>query len=331
MGFRNLSYYMRNVVRDVVPPIIFQRRLEGVLHRIDEYDATEISDRVTYYNRLTDIAEIGDEARKISEISMSRSFYYYDLKEHARFFPRSLRLRYEFGDVTSVPPRPTIVKSRPIRGPNADAVIMKLEKLRHFNFPADETAFEDKKPIAVWRGSDHNPKRVTLVRRLRGHPLCDVGFTNVAPTDDEYGEFLPPAAQMAYRYVISIEGIDVATNLKWILASNSLCIMPEPNYETWFMEGRLRAGEHYVRVADDFEDLEEKIRYFESHPSRAREIIRNANRHARVFRDERREQLVSLLVLYKYFAATGQIEPDGRVAELIWPERVPLPMRPPPC
>ena len=53
--------------------------------------------------------------------------------------------------------------------------------------------------------------------------------------------------------------------------------MPDSVYETWFMEGRLKAGKHFVRVVNDFADLEDKILHYEKHPQEAREIIRNAN------------------------------------------------------
>ena len=194
---------------------------------------------------------------------------------------------------------------------------MKLGKFRHFYFPRDPVPFEEKKPASVWRGGAHNRKRVELLRRYRGHALCDVGYTHVNPTDNRYSPFLHPTEQMAFRYIISVEGNDVASNLKWILASNSLCIMPAPVYETWFMEGRLKAGEHYVQVSDDFADLEEKILYYERHPDEAKEIIRNANRYVEPFFDARLEQILSLLVMYKYFVATGQIEADPTLAELV--------------
>ena len=56
---------------------------------------------------------------------------------------------------------------------------------------------------------------------------------------------------------MSLEGIDVATNLKWIMSSNSLCFSPKLRYETWFMEGKLVPGVHFVEVRDDFDDLAE--------------------------------------------------------------------------
>jgi hypothetical protein len=194
---------------------------------------------------------------------------------------------------------------------------MKLSKFRHFYLPADKTRFEDKRPLAVWRGGQHNPKRIELVRRYRGHPLCDVGYTHVDRSDSRYSPFLPPVEQMRFKYIISIEGNDVASNLKWIMASNSLCLMPEPRYETWLMEGRLEAGKHYVSLNPNLDDLEDKILYYERHPEEARAIVRNANLYMGQFRDARREQVLSILVMYKYFVATGQLEPDPALADLL--------------
>ena len=45
-----------------------------------------------------------------------------------------------------------------------------------------------------------------------------------------------------YKFILAIEGYDVATNLKWIMSSNSLAVMPRPTYATWFMEGTLIPG-----------------------------------------------------------------------------------------
>jgi len=251
---------------------------------------------------------------------MRNSFYYYDLKEHARYFPRSLRLSYEFGDVTHVPKRPTLVKSRPIAGKNENSVLMKLDKLRHFYFWPDPTPFTDKKPVAVWRGDIKlNRKRLALVRRWHGRPGFDIGHSGGRGAGEQPGfqsSFLLPVEQAAFKYIVSVEGNDVASNLKWVMATNSLCLMPAPVYETWFMEGKLEAGRHYVELRPDFEDLEEKIRHYERHTDEALAIIESAQAYVREFLNEEREQLISLLVLYKYFAATGQIEPDSHIAAL---------------
>lgn len=319
MNPRKIIYYLNNIALDAMPKLLFRAQRDKILGRMNEDEQSDIADRVNYYNKTSEKLPIADNARRIDQISLDKSFYYYDLKEHARYFPKKFRLNYQFGDITTIPEVASFVKSRPIRGDNANSVLMNLDKFRHFYFPRDVVPFDEKKAVSVWRGGEHNPKRVELMRRYRGHPLCDVGYTHVDPADSRHSPFLRPSDQMAYRYIISIEGNDVATNLKWILASNSLCIMPAPVYETWFMEGRLKAGEHYVEVSDDFENLEDKIVYYERHPDEAKEIVRNANRFVEQFFDARLEQIISLLVMYKYFVATGQIEADGAIARMIWP------------
>jgi len=82
--------------------------------------------------------------------------------------------------------------------------------------------------------------------------------------------------------------------------------MTQPTRETWFQEGELIPGRHYVRLRDDYQDLEEKIDYYRRHPAEAKEMVRNANLHTAQFRDEEREALVSLYVLDKYFFLSGQ-------------------------
>ena len=38
-------------------------------------------------------------------------------------------------------------------------------------------------------------------------------------------------SELIPRYALSLEGNDVATNLKWLLASNSVVVMPSPTME----------------------------------------------------------------------------------------------------
>ena len=89
--------------------------------------------------------------------------------------------------------------------------------------------------------------------------------------------------------------------------------MPKPKYETWFMEGKLIPNHHFVEIKDDYSDLEERLSYFIDHPEEANRIIKNANDHVRQFQDRKREKLLSLLVLEKYFVQTGQMKQISKV------------------
>jgi len=293
-----------------MPYGLFEARRRTLFRRLSEAPETDVDlfDRVRYYNRMSPGWDLA-AARTIRAMPLKHTYYYFDLKIAAKHFGPDRRLRHIFGDVTKVPSEPAIVKSRPIGGDNANSIVMKLDRLRHFYLPKDELVFEDKQPWAVWRGSAGNPARARLVERFAAHPRHNVGFSG-SPFPPHNKAFLSVREQLAYRYVISIEGIDVATNLKWIMASRSLCMMPQPRFETWFMEGRLNPGVHYVELRDDFADLEEKVAYYNRNPDAAETIIANANRHVDQFRPADRERLVSLLVLQKYFECTGQIDPE---------------------
>ena len=105
---------------------------------------------------------------------------------------------------------------------------------------------------------------------------------------------------------------DIASNIRWVMSTNSIAVMPRPRNESWFMEGRLRPGYHYIEVRDDYSDLEEKIDYYIAHPEQAQQIIDHANDFARQFYDSRRERFISLLVMKKYFEKTGQLPPTNR-------------------
>ena len=113
--------------------------------------------------------------------------------------------------------------------------------------------------------------------------------------------------QLQYKFILSIEGNDVASNLKWVMSSNSLSFMTKPKYETWFMEGTLIPNHHYVLLKDDYSDLEEKVAYYSEHMDEALEIIANAQAHVAQFQDAKLEDRLSLLVLQKYFEKSSQV------------------------
>jgi hypothetical protein len=309
-------YYARNVLLDTAPQALFRRRLAGRLEQARLSDDAARR-RLNYYNKLQDAFTPSPAAVRLDDLPPTPTMYYYDLREFARYFDPALLVDVEFGDVNDVPKVPTLVKDRPIRADDGNAVIMKFNQFRHFHMPADAIPFADKRPEVVWRGDLNNPKRTRFLDAVRDLPLCDAGsHKSYAPA--EYSKpFLSISQQLRYRYIVSIEGNDVATNLKWILNSNSLCLTPLPTYETWFAEKQLEANVHYVPLDPDFADITDKVRYFEKHPAEAQRIIAAANAYCRQFFDERNEQAISLLVLYKYFVLSGQIEPDPEVWRFI--------------
>jgi hypothetical protein len=300
-------FYLKAVARLVIPRLFYKRGSWKYYRSLGFGEKKRLLKRVNYYNKLGRF-KLGEETPRIRDQKFDSFTYYLDLAEYLRLFSVENRINVLFGDVTHVPERPTIVKSRPIGTDNHNSVVMKLDKLRHYNFITDELSFEDKKPQAVWRGTIHQPHRLAFAKRFYQNPLCDVGGFSPRDRNQPWEKgFLSIPDQLEYKYIFCIEGIDVATNLKWGMSSNSLCIMPKPKYETWFMEGTLIPGIHYVEIRDDYSDVDEKIHYYNEHPEAALAIIDNAHKYVAQFQQHYNEDVLSYLVLRKYFKNSGQI------------------------
>lgn len=310
-------YFLRNFVRYATPKMLFRSRLARTLARARQRGDWEyIRSRVEYYNKLTPAASVPEGLRPLGGHKFRkgvRTAYFFDTYEYTRWFDDRLLWHTVPGDVTKVPAVPAVVKSRPIGDDNACAVLLNLDKNRHFVFLKDDIPFREKCDRAIFRLTIncHHPNHVLRKRFMEqyfGSACCDAGISNRHPSlPPEWTKpHIPLYDHLHYKFILAIEGNDVATNLKWIMSSNSLAVMPRPTYETWFMEGRLIPNYHYVEIRPDYSDLEERMRYYIEHPDEAEAIIAHAHEYIRQFRDRKRERLISLLVLEKYFDATGQ-------------------------
>jgi len=79
-----------------------------------------------------------------------------------------------------------------------------------------------------------------------------------------------------YKYLLSVEGNDVATGLKWMLYSNSVVFMSRPTVATWAMEDLLVPYVHYIPVANDYSNLVEMVKWAEEHDDACQEISKRA-------------------------------------------------------
>ena len=313
-------YYFRCVAESLVPDAFWRARREGLLAALDAHPRREeLLARVAYACRLptgsvTELGEGGDTLRVVGEerFPARKHTYYFDSRAILRYFPKGLRYRILPGDVTKLHDAPTFVKSRPIAadGSNANSVLLRLNQVRHYIAVRDPYSWAEKDDIAVFRGTiNHKPKRFRLFERWFGAPGIDLGTNSSHRTRDEWHK--PPLSipeQLRHRFVLCIEGNEVATSLKWVFASNSIAVTPRPEYETWFEEGRLEAGVHYVEVRPDYEDLPEKIAYYAAHPELCEAINRAEHEWFARFADPYVERLVGLGVARRYFQATGQMQ-----------------------
>jgi len=302
-------YYLKAIYRELYPDFFCRLLLKSKLKKQAKFDIEYIKNRVNYYNKLENSRTHLNLLPTLNEFQIPPKIraYYFDSYEYTRFFSKNLKAAFLPGDITHVPDFPTILKSRPIGNHNSNSVLLNLDKVRHFIFVRDKKPFVGKKDMLVGRGAVTQAHRKRFLEMYFNHPLCNVGQVNKDNQGDKYlVKKMTIDEQLDYKFILSLEGNDVATNLKWIMSSNSLAVMPRPKYETWFMEGTLIPNYHFILIKDDYSDLEEQLNYYIEHTDQALEIVRNANEYVNQFRNKEREDVISLLVLDKYFRETGQ-------------------------
>ena len=306
-------YYLKSCTILLMPHFILKARKQCFLQKYyPKYNNADLQSRLDYYNKLKEKKQIPQSSptlanHKLKNVNYSK-VYFFDSYEFTRYFSKTLPWLFRPGDITDLQPYPTIVKSRPITENNENSVLLKLNKIRHFIFVKDKTKFEDKIPKILFRGAAHGkPNRQMFIEKWIDNPMCDIKDTAKDSINPPQWQSKPISIkeQLKYRYIMAIEGNDVASNLKWIMSSNSIAVMPRPKYETWFMEGCLIPNYHYIEIKEDFSDLIEKVNYYEQHPEQAKAIIKNANEYVKPFKDKKREKLLSILVLKRYFEKTG--------------------------
>ena len=311
----NLKYYLGSYLREYMPKLFAQSRLSYHLEMAAHHpDKDYLLQRACYYCKLTPDSSFNRQAWDEKAIRLhdqevtGQKTYYFDAMEYARYFKQDLRWILDAGDKPYVAPEPAIVKNRPLVEHNENSVILNLDKNRHFLFVDDKKPWREKRNVAIFRG-DLGPRkqnRDLFMNRWMGHPIVDAASTNRSDEHPEWqGQKLTIGEHLDYKFIMSLEGNDVASNLKWVMSSNSIAVTPRLTQETWFMEGTLKPNYHYIEVKDDFSDLEERLTYFIEHPEEAEAIIQHAHEYVNQFRNKERERLISLLVLKKYFEVTN--------------------------
>lgn len=297
-----LYYYVKTFLKAIVPNAYYRSQRNSLLQNLPLSEREYVQSRVDYCNKLLDSQPLSPSAIAIKDYRIPDKIrvYYFDSMEYLRYFDGQNRFELIPGDVTQVPAHPAIVKSRPVDGNNSNSVLLNLDKARHFNFIKDDISFEQKKDQLVGRSGFQQAHRARFYAMYADHPLCNLKKAT-RKSDPDY---LSIAGHLDYKFILALEGNDVATNLKWIMSSNSIAVMPKPTYETWYMEGTLEPDHHYICIKDDYSDLEEKLNYYSQNTNKALEIIANAHAYVNQFKNSKREDVISLMVLDKYFRLT---------------------------
>ena len=199
---------------------------------------------------------------------------------------------------------PYIRKARKVD--DQEGVLFKLSTIRHFH-PCKEAQKEDiewenKQDDVIWRGATTSAKyRNTFVERY--FDQYDIGFstTKQFPELADYTrDMVTIEEQLKYKFIVSLEGYDLASNLKWILASNSVPVMPEPTWVSWIMEHKLVPYEHYLPLNEKLDNLEELLDWAEKNDTKCQEIAQNGKAYMSQFFDEKKERQIQQELLVKY-------------------------------
>lgn len=191
---------------------------------------------------------------------------------------------------------PVLAKAR-IIGKPMNGILVKYEYDYHWsilnNFK-DNYNWNEKENNIVWRGNSvtsYNKKYNRYDFISKYYKEHNVGFTGNNPniSSDLFKDILQIDEQLKYKYLICLEGNDVATSLKWSLMSNSVVIMSKPIIEGWLMEGLLQPYVHYVPLNDDFSDLNEIIEWCRNNDDACKQISENATKWMMQFLDSDNE------------------------------------------
>ena len=202
---------------------------------------------------------------------------------------------------------------------NTKSVLLKCpNEIRHWNkntfekVKNNDIPYNKKLNKVVWRGAstgseDRPGNRFDLVKNYFNKNIdIDIGF-NIMCQGNEIGynkykkDSMSIEKQLQYKFIISVEGNDVASGLKWQLYSNSLVMMPKPTIVSWLMEDMLIPYTHYIPLENDFSDLEKQFVWCINNPRKCKEIIQNAKNYMNQFMNEKNENEIQSEILKLYF------------------------------
>ena len=317
---RKLLYYLYHTpLVYFFPSIISRLRLKNILN--NSFQEEYIQSRVRYYFKKTSNFRVSKKGKNLSELFWNQFFknkqnsHFIDFYMLLQFFNKKNKVDFIYSTKDYIdssiakkhPPYPTFVKSRPISSNNQNSILLKLNRVKLFHFIKDPKKFENKKNQAVWRGDiRNNPRREYFVKNFYRTPLFDIGQTSPKQDVAWMKSFMSIKDQLDFKFIFCLEGKCISTNLCWAMSSNSVCVMPKPKYESWFMEGKLEDEVHYIEVKDDFSDAQEKIEFYNNNNDKCLEIIQNAQKFVKQFKNAKQERLIQLLILKQYFQYTGQ-------------------------
>lgn len=169
----------------------------------------------------------------------------------------------------------------------------------HMTEHINKIRWEDKSPVAYWRGSPTGglfPTARSRVVLASNNTTIDAKFIRdsmhierdqVGMLIDTYQEDefwtnrVSPQSHINYKYILIVDGNCISSSYQWVFASGSVPVMiTHPNNEFWFKR-YLKPMETFVPIDYSLCDLEEKIQWLRDNDDKAKQIAKNALEFAR--------------------------------------------------
>ena len=212
------------------------------------------------------------------------------------------------------------------RRENNNNIIINFTRFRHMNLVDYLVKFPDipfnlKKNIVIWRGSTtgnikNTANRFLIVEKFYNYNInkINIGFSSnkIINNKEQVGitkknikkkfvkEALTINQLLQNKFLVSVEGNELSSGLKWMLYSNSVVLMAKPRNFSWIMEDKLIPNKHYILLKDDFSDLEEKYKWCKQNLKKCNKISINATEYMKQFLDINKEKELENMVIKRY-------------------------------
>ncbi len=233
------------------------------------------------------------------------------------------------GDYNGVPQMPTFCKTRNLNFPQ-NGILNRISQERHFAPLQDVEKFDrpwsEKKSRLVWRGATTGRFTTSsglyelnsrfyvpdVIGRLESTDIIDMGYSEIIqikanstdrPMEDIEASIRDKSTmseQLENKYILSLEGNDVASGMKWALYSRSTVIMPRPRCESWLCESFLKPFVHYVPVEHDLSNLYDVVEWCRNNDAECRDIANNGREYILPFLEEEPEKKLAERITKEY-------------------------------
>ena len=142
--------------------------------------------------------------------------------------------------------------------------------------------FQNKIAKIVYAGRLHNSSRFNFLQKrdlTEGLTQREYFYSDAVSKENvvaEKGKWIESQEMVEYKYILDMDGNACTWDATaWKLNSGSVIMKVESGWRQWFYNS-FHPWTHYVPIADDFSDLQEKYHWCETHPAECERMISNA-------------------------------------------------------